>query len=151
MTGAKQPCALGFASNGSSSTVVLWTELHHLMVQQPTDYHMLYRQLADVLDASAGGMDGAEDVSLVAPLGSAFHEPLSTALAARWAAWVRRWLAELRAEGREAAAAASAMRRVNPKFVPREWMLVEACESAGASNLPVSAVRLPCAAADTAL
>jgi len=125
---------LGFGAKSTPATAAVWSALDNLMVQQPTDYTILYRQLSDVLDAAAtsasGSSDNVDDASSVAPLVRAFQEPLTAPMEGRWAAWVRRWLSALEAQGSEASAAAAAMRRVNPKFVPREWMLVEAYTAA---------------------
>ena len=64
-----------------------------------------------------------------APLADAFYTELPAQLSSQWAAWLRKYHQALAADGPRAAAAAR-MRLVNPKYVPREWMLVEAYELA---------------------
>lgn len=41
---------------------------------------------------------------------------------------------QLQADGRDGAAAAAAMRRVSPKYVPREWLLREAYTAVAAGD-----------------
>ena len=69
--------------------------------------------------------------SLLAP---AFYKPLPPRLAAAWRSWVASWLAALQAAGVTGAEAAATMRSANPKYVPREWMLVDAYTAAEAGN-----------------
>ena len=61
-------------------------------------------------------------------------EPLPPARARAWASWLVEWLSALREEsitsGRDAATIAVDLRRTNPKYVPREWMLHEAYSAA---------------------
>jgi uncharacterized protein YdiU (UPF0061 family) len=49
---------------------------------------------------------------------------------ARWTVWLQKWHAALKQEGRDPALVSAAMKRVNPKYIPREWMMVEAYRSA---------------------
>ena len=55
-----------------------------------------------------------------------------------WRAWLARWAARLADEAAGSAAkpgdAAATMRRASPKYVPREWMLVEAYTAAHAGD-----------------
>lgn len=68
------------------------------------------------------------------------YQPLAAPRAAEWLKWLRRWLRAIEAEGGGAegehagAAAVARMRRANPKYIPREWMLAEAYTGAEADN-----------------
>eukprot|EP00928_Gymnodinium_smaydae_P008888 TRINITY_DN13276_c0_g1_i1.p1 TRINITY_DN13276_c0_g1~~TRINITY_DN13276_c0_g1_i1.p1 ORF type:complete len:623 (+),score=129.65 TRINITY_DN13276_c0_g1_i1:88-1869(+) len=93
------------------------------------DYTLLFRQLS-VLPAAHGASPDATDGSdLLAPLREAFYKPLSSDLETRWAAWIRAWLRLLSIEG-ALDGAAERMNSVNPKYILREYMLVEAYEAA---------------------
>jgi uncharacterized protein YdiU (UPF0061 family) len=52
-----------------------------------------------------------------------------------FAGWVARWRAELAAQGRDEAAAAAAMDRVNPVYVPRNERVEEALAAATGGDL----------------
>ena len=141
---------LGFTPQVTKQTRGLWRELDALMVSHPTDYHKLYRQLSVVLDAAGSVKDAdgtrTNDGLLVAPLTPAFFQPPPLKVTAAYAEWIRKWIAALRDAGRESSAAASSMRATNPKFVPREWMLVEAYTAAdqrGDGLHPVSSPLVP--------
>ena len=93
------------------------------------------------------------DETLLQPLADVFYRPLTSTERSRWATLLRRWLQLLHTQLQTCAAhradsssdlepdtepsielsgtAVSAqMRHVNPKYVPREWMLVEAYQAA---------------------
>ena len=75
---------------------------------------------------------------LLAPLESAFHEPLPPQTAHAWVDWAGDWLHALREEDstprRDAAEIAATIRRTSPKYVPREWILHEAYSAAEEGN-----------------
>lgn len=101
----------------------LFAELHALMAETPVDYTIFWRELSSL-------------PRHVAALRPAFYETRggyskgSVAMEARWAKWLQKWHAALEREGRPPAGVSEAMRRVNPKYIPREWMMVEAYRSA---------------------
>jgi uncharacterized protein YdiU (UPF0061 family) len=49
---------------------------------------------------------------------------------ARWGAWLQKWHTALAQDGRDPLEVSVAMKQVNPKYIPREWMLVQAYRSA---------------------
>lgn len=51
-----------------------------------------------------------------------------------WEVWLRAWAGKIKAQEGGGAAAAIEMRRASPKYVPREWMLVEAYTKANAGD-----------------
>jgi uncharacterized protein YdiU (UPF0061 family) len=66
----------------------------------------------------------------------AFASALPEYLQRRWAEWMRTWLGVLSRTAEDAgakldaAAVSERMRSANPKYVPREWMLVQAYTAA---------------------
>jgi uncharacterized protein YdiU (UPF0061 family) len=84
------------------------------------------------------------DESLLLPLADVFYRSLLPEERAQWATLIRRWLVlqhtqllacahrenDETAAGLSREALSAQMCRVNPKYVPREWMLVEAYTSA---------------------
>lgn len=101
----------------------LFAELHALMAETPVDYTIFWRELSNL-------------PRQVAALRPGFYETRggygqdSIAMEARWAVWLQKWHAALGQEGRDPAGVSAAMKRVNPKYIPREWMMVEAYRSA---------------------
>lgn len=53
------------------------------------------------------------------------YKALPEGLAAEWTAWLQSWAAAVLVEG-DVAEVTARLRAVNPKYVPREWMLAEA-------------------------
>ena len=104
-------------------STALFAELHTLMAETPVDYTIFWRELSNL----------PKDVTTLRP---GFYETRggyakdSVALEARWAEWLQKWHAALEQEGRDPAAVSAAMKRINPKYIPREWMMVEAYRSA---------------------
>lgn len=101
----------------------LFAELHALMAETPVDYTIFWRELSNL-------------PRHVAALRPGFYETRggygqdSVAMEARWAVWLQKWHAALGQEGRDPAGVSAAMKRVNPKYIPREWMMVKAYRSA---------------------
>jgi len=127
---------LGFAYPASSERAdELWRQLQPLMHVAEADWVTCWRQMAVV----AGLPEGVDDEALMAPLDawsktpgahSAWYTPLTNPkLRADWVAFLRTWRAALEEEG-DRKGAPTRMRAENPKYVPREWMLVEAYEKA---------------------
>lgn len=102
---------------------VLFTELHTLMAETPVDYTLFWRELSNL-------------PTQVAALKTSFYETRgsyaqnSAAIDARWDAWLQKWHLALQQEGRNPTGVSADMKRTNPKYIPREWMLVEAYRSA---------------------
>lgn len=101
----------------------LFVELHALMAETPVDYTIFWRELSSLPKNVE-----ALRVSFYETRGA--YRRNSVAMEARWAAWLEKWQATLAQEGRNSAEVAAEMKRVNPKYIPREWMMVEAYRSA---------------------
>ena len=121
---------------GRASASALWPELEGLLTRSRADWTIVWRQLAEVALLAEGD-------DLVVPLRAAFYAPLADGSAEAWADFLQRWRAVLFAEdGLRPEAAAERLRRENPKYVPREWMLVEAYDAAAAGDYgPVNALQ----------
>eukprot|EP00930_Biecheleria_cincta_P000109 TRINITY_DN10022_c1_g1_i1.p1 TRINITY_DN10022_c1_g1~~TRINITY_DN10022_c1_g1_i1.p1 ORF type:complete len:665 (-),score=65.53 TRINITY_DN10022_c1_g1_i1:198-2162(-) len=118
---------MGFA-NPCESAASLWEELEPLMRRSAIDYTIFWRQLAVVAEQHV-----SSDGSLVVPLMGAFYEEPSADLLSQWASWLKNWLSALDAEevdGINIDQIAVRLRAVNPKYIPREWMLVTAYNEA---------------------
>lgn len=132
--------------SGEHVSAELFKDVEKILRQADIDWTIVWRQLAAVVELSQpadGAADGAwsfadlSDAALMAPLEPAFAKPAEFAddkTGKLWAAWLRRWLAALQLEGDSPAVVAERMRLINPKFVPREWMLVECYTSAAAGD-----------------
>ena len=90
----------------------LWADASALL-DTDVDYTLFWRRLAAAARTDADALEA---------LTPAFYVPPSPAKARRWRDWLKSW--------RGASPDPDAMDRVNPLFVPREWMLVEAYEAA---------------------
>jgi uncharacterized protein YdiU (UPF0061 family) len=97
----------------------LFEALHALMADTPVDYTIFWRELSTL-------------PVHVAALRPAFYETRgayaqdSVAMEARWTVWLQQWHTALAQEGRAPEDVSAAMKQVNPKYIPREWMMVEA-------------------------
>lgn len=162
---AKYQVCLGVAMETSRSAKPLWTQLEPMMRQSAVDWTIMWRQLAVVLDqhqqhqdTTVVGDDGSEEVDplldwkLLEPLQQAFYTPLTERLQQQWVDWLRRWLANIDEEGTSEDAfltqtraakeqhlqrVIARMRLASPKYVPREWMLVEAYSAAATGDYSV--------------
>jgi serine/tyrosine/threonine adenylyltransferase len=83
-----------------------------------TDMTLFYRHLADVSSSAQS------DAELLAPLEIAFYDAqgVSAEQRARWAVWLRRYLARVKEDGTTDAERKQRMNRVNPKFVLRNYV-----------------------------
>jgi serine/tyrosine/threonine adenylyltransferase len=88
-----------------------------------TDMTIFYRKLADV-PVSGEALREASDQALLEPLMSAYYQPAAVtgAVAAGIAAWLRRYLRRVLDEGTQPDARREQMHRVNPKYVPRNYL-----------------------------
>jgi len=102
-------------------------ELEPLMRASNVDYTLMWRQLAVVAELP----EGASDAELLAPLRDAFYVAPAAGEAEKWGAFLRRWREAIKADR---AGAAARIKSENPKYVLREWMLVEAYTAAKERN-----------------
>lgn len=96
----------------------LCEELFALMQQSRADYTLFFRALCGLPSAAAA-------------LDTTFYADRSESLRARWQSWLDRWNQAIRAGGgRDLDALCSDMRRTNPRYAWREWLVASAYEDA---------------------
>ena len=111
---------LGFAAFGDEADRELFADLDRLMREGKADFTRVYRELA--------GFDG--DVENF--LDDVLYVPPQPEMTARWAAWLTAYAARARRE--DPLIRRRSMNAVNPRFVPRNWLLQEAIEMATAGD-----------------
>lgn len=125
---------MGFSTEGAKQAGVLWRELEPLMRRSQIDYTIFWRQLACVAEGAAS--TGHEHDSLVAFIADAFYAQPAGQLSASWATWLGKWLEAVSLDS-ALNAVAERLRATNPKYVPREWMLIEAYDKASRGDYSV--------------
>jgi len=112
----------------------LWEALKPLMTKSRVDWTLFWRQLSYVVRdyPEFDSSDHDEIMTLLEGEGEAspFYEPLTPELRREWLEWVQEWRNTLHASRLKGPDVYEQMRTVNPKFVLREWMLVDAYTSA---------------------
>eukprot|EP00968_Pinguiococcus_pyrenoidosus_P007156 scaffold473_cov257-Pinguiococcus_pyrenoidosus.AAC.8 len=113
------------------SAGVLFKELEPLLRDSSVDYTIFWRNLAKTVEAmmSEDNLEGA-----FSHLDAAFYEELDNEARAKFLNFLESYKAAIAEVGGDASVGgefAERMRRENPKYVLREWMLVEAYDAAG--------------------
>lgn len=98
----------------------LLNQLLALMAKTPVDYTIFFRELSTI----------PRDIE---PLRKSFYETVSSPLEQHWSRWLEQWHA-LAVTGRDDAALSQQMKRVNPKYTWREWLVVPAYQQAMAGD-----------------
>jgi uncharacterized protein YdiU (UPF0061 family) len=143
---------LGF-QHWESDHKALFQRLDDFMETTEADYTLFWRQLALIPErvASLSSLPSPCPISLtwteellsrdvlLEPLSNVFYSPLSLENERVWYEILRDWILLLLKEVNQIPTNLSnlsvAMRRVSPKYVPREWMLIEAYSAAEQWNL----------------
>ena len=123
---------LGFAKDQDVGDDV-WAALEPLLRDSRVDWTIFFRQLTAVVhdysDDSSTDYANMFDVIVgneeERPGSSAFYEPLDQEKREKWIAWIQMWREALKSS-QDAATAYERMRKSNPKYILREWMLVDA-------------------------
>ena len=113
----------------------LCDDLLVLMEQSGADWTLTWRCLATIAQDWDELMESG---SLLTPLQRCFYQALSPDLERAWSQWLWEWLTRLREEGDDPDEVASRMRQVSPKYVPRNWMLMEAYEAAESGSFQLA-------------
>ncbi len=90
----------------------LVNELLHLMVLSKVDYTIFFRKLSDIPDQ-------------LTTLKDSFYLPSSEQVDAQWESWLHRWRGRIKC-GSDIRATSTAMKRINPKYTWREWLVAPA-------------------------
>jgi len=102
----------------------LWESLEHVFERVPTDWTIFWRNLAKAAEMPPD----APAPDMVKALGDCFYRDLDSGAQGKLEEWLLTWRKEVGDRGQEAAAM---MRTTSPKYVPREWMLVDAYSRLG--------------------
>ncbi len=94
----------------------LVNELLELMALTKVDYTILFRKLSAIPEQ-------------LSALKESFYLPSSEQLDGQWAHWLQRWRDRITGSG-DANVISAAMKRVNPKYTWREWLIAPAYQQA---------------------
>jgi len=92
----------------------LFSELANLMMQTSVDYTIFFRELSSIPDD-------------IVPLKKSFYSNLNEEMEKRWSEWLTKWKMLVTSSSEE-------MKRVNPKYSLREWLLAPAYQQAVNGN-----------------
>jgi uncharacterized protein YdiU (UPF0061 family) len=120
MMGAK----LGIEELGGEEDHALLVDLEELLTSAETDMTLFYRGL------STYSLTGPADTALPAFLTDALYGAPLGDLTERWASWLQRYRARALRGEPDLAARSRSMLKVNPLYVPRNYLLQEAIEKA---------------------
>jgi len=115
----------------------LFNQLTMLMAQTPVDYTIFFRQLSTIPD-DIGPLKKSfyTESSLSEVLMTVTSETDAQEMDKRWSQWLMKWksLINIGTSPRALEELSSQMKRVNPKFILREWLVVPAYQQASAGN-----------------
>ena len=92
----------------------LFSELATLMMQTSVDYTIFFRELSSIPDD-------------IGPLKKSFYNILNEDMDRRWSEWLAKWKSLITSTSEQ-------MKRVNPKYSLREWLLAPAYQQAAKGN-----------------
>ena len=103
----------------------LYRGLENLMQSTRADFTITFRELSNMPHEMKNGRK-SKDLFESFLLKHAFYQVLSTKMQNDWIQWIENWRSHVEAAVVDLATISKNMKEVNPKFVPREWMLVRA-------------------------
>ena len=95
----------------------LFSELVNLMLQTSVDYIIFFRELASIPDD-------------IGPIKKGFYSHLTEEMEQCWAKWLTKWKSRITDSPRTLEDISAQMKRVNPKYSLREWLLAPAYQQA---------------------
>lgn len=105
----------------------LWETLEPLMRQSRVDYTLLFRELSYLVrDTDLTKMTGDSLLQRLTQDNNPFYEPLADDLKSEWTNWLDSWSESLGSLTCPSDEIATRMLQTNPKYILREWMLVDA-------------------------
>ncbi|EKX42997.1 hypothetical protein GUITHDRAFT_59700, partial [Guillardia theta CCMP2712] len=117
----------------------LWTSLERFLTRHPTDYTIFWRQLSLAPRMLAGANSSMplqeQRDAVLQVLEPSWYRELAGETKEELIRWIDRWLEALREEGRDREEVSREMLQVNPKYIPREWMLAEAYQHAQGGDM----------------
>jgi serine/tyrosine/threonine adenylyltransferase len=120
---------LGLSSIESETGTQLMEELFALMRECEADYILFFRSLCNFEPESPGQLFDRVSTSFYST------DLIVAPLKERWDRWAESYSALLKSEGSENATRSAAMKRVNPKYVLRNYLAQEAIQAAEAADL----------------
>ena len=105
--------------NSRTDWTLFFRELTYLMRDFPDAKSTDYEAMLSALEGDESSRPGS----------STFYEPLTPELREKWLEWIKTWRTSLASSG-SVETAYDRMLKTNPKYVLREWMLVDAYSSA---------------------
>jgi len=99
----------------------LFSELVTLMMKTSVDYTIFFRELSAMPDD-------------MRPLKKSFYSDLNEDMEKRWSAWLINWKSQVTNSPDTLDAISAQMKRVNPKYSLREWLLAPAYQQAASGN-----------------
>lgn len=97
---------------------IFWRQLTYVMREYPDLESQEYDDMMKTLEGDVAGPSGT------------FYEPLTTEVRRQWIAWIKDWRQVVKATEYDTNKVYDLMRTSNPKYVLREWMLVDAYSAA---------------------
>jgi len=135
--GEMRRAKLGLGAWDAEASETLWPTLQVLMQRSGVDHTVFWRQLAEVqVEADVVLQGEASSAKLLDVLLPAFYAP-DKPLAEGWRKWMHQYAMRLHTDGRADEERQAEMRLASPKYVPREWMLVEAYTAAEQGDFSV--------------
>jgi len=99
----------------------LFSELVTLMMQTSVDYTIFFRELSSIPDD-------------IGPLKRSFYSHLNEDMDKRWSEWLTKWKSLITNTARTLEDISEQMKRANPKYSLREWLLAPAYQQAVTGN-----------------
>lgn len=100
-----------------SFSIEIYIQLMKLMTETRVDYTILFRELSSL----------PENIS---SLEKSFYEKLSEDQKSQWQSWLEKWRQQLVLENEDLTSASTQMKKVNPKYTWREWLIIPAYQAA---------------------
>ena len=127
---------MGFSEFDENVAMIKY-ELFELMEMCDADYTLFWRQLANILENN----NNNNNDNLFELLNDCFYRELATNEKNKWIVWIKLWLAKITQMAIDnnitTTEIAQKMKRVSPKFVPRDWMLTMASDAANNGDFNV--------------
>ena len=99
----------------------LFSELTNLMIETSVDYTIFFRELSSIPGD-------------IGPLKKSFYRNTNETLDARWTEWLTKWKSLVTQTPNTLDDISAQMKRVNPKYTLREWLLAPAYQQAARGN-----------------
>jgi len=130
---------LGF-NKFDSKVAQLKTDLFKLMELYSADFTLFWRQLAEIVgNFPIDNIDGnitniTNSLELFNFIENCFYKKLTMDDKYKWVQWLAKWLSLIKTTNENYKTISKNMKNMSPKFIPREWMLKSAYETANVGD-----------------